>query len=478
MALEKEKNKTQRAVKSVIQIAISNLIKLMSGVLVGFLLPKIIGVEDYGYYKIFTLYASYIGLFQFGFIDGIYLKYGGKDYEQLDIKEFRSYSVFYILCQLFFGALVFVCSFLIRGVELKFIIICLSLFMMFSNIISYFQIVSQITNRFKELSTRNIIQSAMNICAILSLCLLAYGGKTSISYRIYTIMYVIITIILCVWYIRTYKDLVFGTRNKMDYKLFLKLVVLGLPLLFSNLCQTLILSLDRQFVSILFSTTIYAVYAFAYNMLSLITTATAAISTVLYPLLKRTDTNKMKESYQNYISIVIFIVYMCLAVYYPLVPFVNSFLPQYSQSLMIFRIILPGLGISSAVTIVMHNYYKAEGRSVEFFIKCILTVVLSVIANYLAYYMVGTPESISVASIIVMVIWFFISEEFFIRNYRIKTYSNWIYMLLMTFGFYFITNAKSWWIGLIIYLLYLFLVTLLLKRSEVKLLLGLGENNR
>lgn len=77
-------NSKNKVLNDILKVAASNIIVLFSGVLVGFLLPKIIGITDYGYYKTYTLYATYVGMFHFGISDGIYLKYGGKDYSQLD----------------------------------------------------------------------------------------------------------------------------------------------------------------------------------------------------------------------------------------------------------------------------------------------------------------------------------------------------------------------------------------------------------
>ena len=73
------------------KVTTSNIIKLFAGVVVGFILPKIIGVSDYGYHKTFTLYATYVSLLSFGIVDGIYLKYGGKNYSDLGC---------YLLCSL------------------------------------------------------------------------------------------------------------------------------------------------------------------------------------------------------------------------------------------------------------------------------------------------------------------------------------------------------------------------------------------
>lgn len=60
-----------QSVKDILKVSASNVVKLLAGLLVAFVLPKIIGVADYGYYKTFTLYATYVGLFHLGICDGI-----------------------------------------------------------------------------------------------------------------------------------------------------------------------------------------------------------------------------------------------------------------------------------------------------------------------------------------------------------------------------------------------------------------------
>ena len=67
--------------RNIIFVAVSNIITLLAGVLVGFVIPKILTITDYGYYKIFTMYFAYTGLFHFGFCDGIFLYFAGKKYD-------------------------------------------------------------------------------------------------------------------------------------------------------------------------------------------------------------------------------------------------------------------------------------------------------------------------------------------------------------------------------------------------------------
>ena len=71
----------KKFIKNIISVMIANIISLLGSITSGFLLPKIFNIEEYGYYKIFTLYMSYAGLLHFGFLDGMLLKISGMKYE-------------------------------------------------------------------------------------------------------------------------------------------------------------------------------------------------------------------------------------------------------------------------------------------------------------------------------------------------------------------------------------------------------------
>jgi len=66
----------------------SNLISLIISALIVLVIPRIIGVEDYGYWQLYLFYSSYITFLTLGWNDGIYLRYGGEKYDNLDKKLF------------------------------------------------------------------------------------------------------------------------------------------------------------------------------------------------------------------------------------------------------------------------------------------------------------------------------------------------------------------------------------------------------
>ena len=59
-------------------------ISLLSSFLVVLIFPKILSIESYSYWQLFLFYIAYTGFFYFGFADGLYLRYGGKEYKELD----------------------------------------------------------------------------------------------------------------------------------------------------------------------------------------------------------------------------------------------------------------------------------------------------------------------------------------------------------------------------------------------------------
>ena len=83
-----------------IKVFSANFIGLIVGILNGFFLPAFLKIDQYAYLKTFSLYVSFVGILHFGFLDGIYLKYGGKFKDVLNREELKFEHNFLILFQL------------------------------------------------------------------------------------------------------------------------------------------------------------------------------------------------------------------------------------------------------------------------------------------------------------------------------------------------------------------------------------------
>lgn len=79
-----EKNKFS---SGVITVLIANIINLGFSILTSFLLPKFLSVETYATIKTFQLYVGYVGLLHLGYVDGMYIKNGGKKLSELSSEK-------------------------------------------------------------------------------------------------------------------------------------------------------------------------------------------------------------------------------------------------------------------------------------------------------------------------------------------------------------------------------------------------------
>lgn len=248
---------------NILKVSFSNVLSLLSGVLVGFAVPKMLGLVGYANFKIYTLYLTYIALLSLGLGDGLYLRFSGMDRDELDINQIRYYLHKYYKQLFIFAFAALVLTILFAPNDYKFIFIALSLTIISSQIIAVHQNISIITSRFNEYSIRVIAKAILTILLVSILIIQYKHFGEEIYYQEYIIGVVIIDYILAVWYIYTYREFSFGITNysATQNNRYSDLLLLGFPLLVSNMAGSIFLNLDRQFVSILFIKEDYAIYA-------------------------------------------------------------------------------------------------------------------------------------------------------------------------------------------------------------------------
>ena len=86
-------------------------VSLLTSIIVSFILPKFISVEQFGYWQYFLLWTSYVGVMHFGYGDGIYLKLGGQYWSQIDRKEWMPQLQLTFILQLIIGIIIAIASF-------------------------------------------------------------------------------------------------------------------------------------------------------------------------------------------------------------------------------------------------------------------------------------------------------------------------------------------------------------------------------
>lgn len=431
--------------KNLFFVAFSRLVSLVSSVAVGILLPKIFSVTDYGFFKVYTLYAVYTALLHFGFVDGLLLKLAGKNYCELDKKKLRTYTHFFMVFEgIISGAMILLGAILTNG-EYLFIVIMLALNMVFVNITTYYQFISQAVQRFGEYSAKSLIVSFAKLIFVCVLFVIYFFNIAEISYRVYLLGLNFLEFFMTLWYVAMYKEITFGKRMpirtlKQDiFDIFKTGIVLTLAYQVSHL----VLAMDRQFVSFLFSTETFAVYSFAYNIVTMISTMISSVSVVLLPMLKNSPKEFIVEYYKKSVITVSIVASCALLCYFPLASFIEWFLPNYYNSLEYIAIVLPAFLFTVVITVVMFTVAKVLDMSFTFFKDSCVVLVLGFITNTFAYICYRSPKAISYASLLVMALWFIIVGVRLGKKVQVNVYKEFIYLVIVSGSFMVVTRLSD-----------------------------------
>ena len=450
-------------------VGIGNVFVLMASILVGLVVPKLMGVTNYGYYQIFTLYMTYTALLHVGFIDGILLVHGGESYEELNKPQFRFNTQFFWFFQAVISLCVIIAAVLFMDGIYRFLFIMVGIDTLVVNITKYYQFVSQCTMRFKEWSLRKVIQAALKIAVVLIFLILNRMGYVDIlTCRMFTSSIVLIDTLLLCWYVYTYREISFG--NTLSFRSNWKSVLIyfkcGIALTIAFEISSLIFSLDRQFVSVLFDTDTYGIYSFAYRLISMVTTIVGAVSTVLFPSLKRKSKEQVLDSFDSNMALLSIVVFFALIGYYPLCRFVEFYLSEYSQALIYVRILYPGIALTSCISAIIFNYYKVLDKNLLYFGICCGVLAFAAVSNYLLYLVMRTPESFSIASIISLFVWYVSAESYLVKKYSVKWIKNLLYIIILMAAFYICTAKITDTIfGMMVYGIVFIIITLCFYRE-------------
>lgn len=90
--------------------AIANIFVMVVSIIQTFIMPKYLGVEDYGYWKLFGLYIGYACFLHFGYDDGVFMNWLGKKQETIRdefVPQFTGLVVFQLIivgiCEILVG---------------------------------------------------------------------------------------------------------------------------------------------------------------------------------------------------------------------------------------------------------------------------------------------------------------------------------------------------------------------------------------
>ncbi|MFC2012623.1 lipopolysaccharide biosynthesis protein, partial [Chloroflexota bacterium] len=391
------------------------------------IIPKYLTLVGYGYWQLFVLYASYVGISHLGFNDGALLRWAGRGLNQVG-SEIRTALGFLFLEQLAVIVPLIVLLYFILQPPLQWIGLMLLPYTFVINLVTFFTFTTQAVRKFKLLTVVNVGRS----CAFLLFVLLLLGlGHLDYKYVIFASIgaYFLAILTFALW-LRQYlwsKSFFFHgspdvklppTNNISKMKRHLAFlwaygkenINIGIFVLLGNFVVILVITMDRLIVSSFFPIEQFAVYAFALMVTGIIYTFVGAIAQVFFPNLSAMTRVLRARAYQLGKPAIIITWASILILYFPLARLIEFILPKYIDSLPIMGILMCTVGFGSLIQILHTSYYMVYRRQRQYFIWGLTSLALSVILNIIAIKVWGTLESVAIATLISFSIWYTLNE--------------------------------------------------------------------
>jgi O-antigen/teichoic acid export membrane protein len=446
----------------------ANIISLASGLLATFAIPKLLSIEEYAYLRVFTLYLGYLGVFHFGFNDGVYINYGKQDYEHLPRESFRAYFRFLVLFQCLMAVLAFgAAAILLKDKSRIYIYMFLSINIVLTNIIGYFDLISQFVRRFKVYSFNLVLSKLLYILGVVTF-LFINNNKAIYFIALQTVVNLIILYI----YLMRYKDIVFGEGKTLrEAKKGIKSnIAVGFFIMFGNFITITIIGIDRIFVEKFFSVTEFAMYSFAVSLLSMFYLVINSITTVVYPYLTRSEDKNKGKTYETMKSVIFILIGFCLSGYFVFDIIVRVFIPQYTAALTVTAIIFPTILLSSEINIVTQNFYKTQKLQKAYTRNNIIVAVIALLTIVAAFFLFKSVIAIAVCSLISFFIWEIYGDVFFKKILELNTTRHFVAEILTIGIFIYLALNVKWYFGFIIYITSFIAITFIFFKRDIKAL--------
>lgn len=376
--------KAKSVIKNLYYTVAANFVTLLISVLLNLFVPKLLGVKEYSYWQLYVFYSSYVGFLHLGWIDGIYLKIGGEEYEDLDKAKLGAQYWYLILFETILAILVGGYAYIFLPVSNKSVILILTAIVAVVTIAKQFiQYILQSTNRIREYAH---LSRSDRYLYVLFIGIYFFAGGRNFFWLI--ILDITSKLIITLWGMYQIKDMLFSriVPLKNIWSEILDNINIGSKLMLSNIASMLIIGTIRFFVQHRWSIEVFGKLSFTLSISNMFLTFINAIGVVMFPLLRRTDNNRLSGLFLTLRTLFVPITYSFLLFYIPVKIILVAWLPQYSVSLMYMGILFPMVVYEGRMSLLINTYLKTLRKEKTILFVNVITLVISILLGIVTVY--------------------------------------------------------------------------------------------
>lgn len=442
----------------------AQLVSMFCSFVLQMVVPKFITEANYAYWQTFVLYVNYVGIFHFGLLDGLILRYSQFDYNQLDKPRIRSQFIILLCITSFFSLLSILISCITISAPMNIVFVFVGIGILSKNVFTYTSYTFQITNRISKYALLVIIQRLISVLFVI--VLLIFGFADFYWICLAEILGDFASIIIGSVF---NKGLYFGKiisfhETIQEFKLN---IFSGFLLLVANWSLNLLVGSAKMIIEIAWDKIVFGKVAFAFSVSSLYLTFISAASIVLFPSIKRMETGELPGLYKRIRDMLSPVLFLSLLAFFPGCWILLKWIPKYSASLYYLGFLFPLIVYSSRINLLTNNYLKAYRREKRMLKINIVSIVFA-LCGYLVFgYIIKNMTFLIIWVVLSVMLCSLLSEYSVMKIINIHFFYDWITEIIMTFLFIGIAYKFSILVGFFIYLLVL-IIYFAINYSKVK----------
>lgn len=454
---------------------LANLISFFASILIIAIIPKILGITEYGYFQLYSFYTTFVIFFHFGLPNGVYLRYGGKVYDDIYKGVF---TVQFWMLTLYSIGIAFIGSAIIaltmENDNKRFILIMVCLCGLIVLPRDFILLTLQATNRIKDYVKATIIDRIIYITIVL---LFLYFGDR--SYVLIIKADLIAKVIALLWLICRCKDIVIGRVSHiwLGVSEALRNLTSGSKIMASNVVDMLIIGIVRMGIEKHWDIETFAKVSLTLSLSNLMMLGINAISLVIYPILRRIKEEAIAKIYSILRNILMIPLLGSLIVYYPMKELFVLWLPRYGESLTYIALLFPICIYESKMTMLVNTYLKSIRNEKWILIVNLMAMFLSFITSMITIFLLDNLILTLISLVFVLAFRCIFAELLLAKWIQIHVRKDIILELLLCVAFmmsgWFIQSLLSTFIYAVCYLLYFYIKRndMLNAINEIKIIL-------
>ncbi len=362
----------------------ANFLVLGISIILNLFVPKFIGLTEYSYWQLYIFYSSYVGFFHFGWIDGIYLKIGGEEYNNLDKRSLGTQFYYLFIFESTLALILSIYAFIfVSDFNRQIIWFATASILIITNLKTFILYILQSTNRIKEYAS--LSRDDRYLYLVLSMSYLFIGGR---DFKILIFLDVISKLVITIWGLMIIKDISLG--KKIEFR---RTIVeirdnirIGSNLMLGNLASMLILGISRFFVEQRWDIETFGKLSFALSISNMFMIFINAVSVVLYPVLRRTEQSNLPSLYIKVRTLFVPFSLALLLFFIPIRVILEWWLPEYQSSLFFMGMLFPMIVYEGRISLLVNTYLKTIREERIILYSNGLALIMSIITTILSVY--------------------------------------------------------------------------------------------